>query len=335
MTFPISYFLFFCTLLTGTLLSICSSSWFGAWIGLELNLLSFIPLIAIKLCPYSTEAAIKYFLIQALASTILIMSSSIHMYSNDFSYILIALSLLLKLGAAPLHFWFPQVIEGLTWPQALILLTIQKLAPMFLISYLTFSSNLIFLITVSAIFSSIIGALGGLNILKLRKLMAFSSINHMSWMLIAMTINDMMWLTYFLFYSFISSSVIILLHLTQAYSISNLTNQNKNNTIINILLPLNILSLGGLPPFMGFSPKWIMIQLLTSKMMIFSLLIFLFSSLITLYFYLRLFIPMILLSFPSFSFSLKIKSLSTSSLPLIILTFINMFGLCLPIPFSI
>ncbi|YP_002808575.1 NADH dehydrogenase subunit 2 (mitochondrion) [Scylla paramamosain] len=335
MTFPISYFLFFCTLLTGTSLSICSSSWFGAWIGLELNLLSFIPLIAIKLCPYSTEAAIKYFLIQAMASTILIMSSSMHMFSNDFSYILITLSLLLKLGAAPLHFWFPQVIEGLTWPQAFILLTIQKLAPMFLISYLTYSSNLIFMITLAAILSSLIGALGGLNIMKLRKLMAFSSINHMSWMLIAMTINDMMWLTYFLFYSFISGSVIILLHSTQTYSISNLMNQNKNSSILNLLLPLNLLSLGGLPPFMGFSPKWIMIQLLSSKMMIFSLLVILFSSLITLYFYLRIFIPMILLSFPSFSSLLKIKSLWAFSPFLAIFTFINMFGLCLPIPFSI
>nr|AFR34060.1 NADH dehydrogenase subunit 2 [Scylla paramamosain] len=335
MTFPISYFLFFCTLLTGTSLSICSSSWFGAWIGLELNLLSFIPLIAIKLCPYATEAAIKYFLIQAMASTILIMSSSMHMFSNDFSYILITLSLLLKLGAAPLHFWFPQVIEGLTWPQAFILLTIQKLAPMFLISYLTYSSNLIFMITLAAILSSLIGALGGLNIMKLRKLMAFSSINHMSWMLIAMTINDMMWLTYFLFYSFISGSVIILLHSTQTYSISNLMNQNKNSSILNLLLPLNLLSLGGLPPFMGFSPKWIMIQLLSSKMMIFSLLVILFSSLITLYFYLRIFIPMILLSFPSFSSLLKIKSLWAFSPFLAIFTFINMFGLCLPIPFSI
>nr|YP_002808496.1 NADH dehydrogenase subunit 2 [Scylla tranquebarica]ACO07203.1 NADH dehydrogenase subunit 2 [Scylla tranquebarica] len=335
MTFPISYFLFFCTLLTGTFLSISSSSWFGAWIGLELNLLSFIPLIAIKLCPYSTEAAIKYFLIQALASTILVMSSSMYMFSNNFSYILITLSLLLKLGAAPLHFWFPQVIEGLTWPQAFILLTIQKLAPMFLISYLTYSSNLIFLIMFAAILSSLIGALGGLNVTKLRKLMAFSSINHMSWMLIAMTVNDMMWLTYFLFYSFISSSVVILLYSTQTYSISALMNQNKNNSLLNLLLPLNLLSLGGLPPFMGFSPKWVMIQLLSSKMMIFPLSIILFSSLITLYFYLRIFIPMILLSFPSFSSLLKIKSLWNFSSSLTIITFINMFGLCFPIPFSI
>ncbi len=335
MTFPISYFLFFCTLLTGTFLSISSSSWFGAWIGLELNLLSFIPLIAIKLCPYATEAAIKYFLIQALASTILIMSRSIYIYSAEFSYSLITLSLLLKLGAAPLHFWFPQVIEGLSWPQAFVLLTIQKLAPIFLISYLTYSSNLVFLISIAALLSSLIGALGGLNVTKLRKLMAFSSINHISWILIAITINDIIWLIYFLFYSFISRSVIILLYSTQSFSISDLVNQNKNKTLLNLLLPINLLSLGGLPPFLGFSPKWVIIQLLSSKIIIFSLLVLLFSSLITLYFYLRLFIPIILLSFPSFSSFLKIKSLSTSSPFLTIFTFINIFGLCFPIPFSI
>ncbi len=99
-------------------------------------------------------------------------------------------------------------------------------------------------------------------------------------------------------------------------------------------LPINFLYLG-LPSFSGFTPKWIIIQLLSSKIIIFSLLIllFFFLSLITLYFYLRLFVPIMPLSFPSFTISLKIKPLLTFSPILIFVTFINMFGICFPIPF--
>nr|YP_003204798.1 NADH dehydrogenase subunit 2 [Charybdis japonica]ACJ49896.1 NADH dehydrogenase subunit 2 [Charybdis japonica]UEK25885.1 NADH dehydrogenase subunit 2 [Charybdis japonica] len=335
MTFPISYLLFFSTLLTGTLLSISSTSWFGAWLGLELNLLSFIPLITTKMSPFLSEAAIKYFLVQALASTILIMSSSLYMCMPDFSYSLILISLMIKLGAAPVHFWFPQVIEGLSWPQAFILLTIQKMAPMFLISYLTFTPTLALMITSMALLSSVVGAVGGLNVMKLRKLMAFSSINHMSWMLIAMSLNDMMWLIYFLFYCFTSGSVIILLYSTHTYTISNVLNQNNKSAILSILIPMNLLSLGGLPPFLGFIPKWIMIQLFSSKMMIFILLILLISSLITLYFYLRLFIPMILLSFSSLTSTMKSTPFIPQSPILVVSSFLNLFGILFPISFLV
>ena len=333
MIFPISYLLFFSTLLTGTVLSISSTSWFGAWLGVELNLRSFIPLSTTKLCPFLSEAAIKYFLVQALASTILIISRSLYIYTPDFSYSLILISLIIKLGAAPVHFWFPQVIEGLSWPQAFILLTIQKVSPIFLISYLTFTPELTLMITFIALLSSVVGALGGLNVIKLRKLLAFSSINHISWILIAISLNDIIWLMYFLFYSFTSGAVVILLHSTHTYSISNILNQNNKTAILSLLIPINLLSLGGLPPFLGFIPKWIIIQLFSSKIIIFTLLVLLISSLITLYFYLRLFIPIILLSFSSLSSTIKSLPLFPYSSILIISSFLNLFGILSPIPF--
>lgn len=334
-TFPISYLFFFLTLLRGTTLSISSTSWFGAWLGLELNLLSFIPLITTKLCPYLTEAAIKYFLIQALASTILIISASIFLYAQSISHVMILLSLLLKLGAAPFHFWFPQVTEGLSWPQAFILLTIQKLAPIFLISYLTFSDTLISIIIFSALLSSLVGALGGLNIIKLRKLIAFSSINHIAWMLVGIYLGDIYWLIYFTFYSFVSGSVIILLYSTHSFTVSNLLNQRRKSLLLNMFIPINILSLGGLPPFLGFAPKWIIIQFLSANSIFIPLLVLLTSSLITLYFYLRLFIPLSLLSFSFFISNVKLTSLFSSSYTLLSISFINIFGILFPIPFII
>lgn len=333
MIFPISSLFFFFTLVIGTLLSISSSSWFGAWIGLELNLISFIPLIINKINPYSAEASLKYFLIQALASTLIILSRCLIIYTSNLTYILILIALLLKLGAAPFHLWFPQVIEGLSWLQTIILITIQKLAPMFLISYLTDSSLTIQIIYISAILSAYIGALGGLNVIKLRKIIAFSSINHISWILIALTINDIIWIIYFSFYAIISTSVVFLLHSIQSTSISDLLNPNHSTLFPALTIPLSLLSLGGLPPFTGFLPKWLIIQTILTYNIYLPLFFLLSSALITLYFYLRILIPYIIILTPTFSFNLKIISFSSISYSMPIIAFLNIIGLFIPFLF--
>nr|AQT00499.1 NADH dehydrogenase subunit 2 [Potamiscus motuoensis] len=298
MMFPASTLPFFLTLLLGIMLSISSSSWFNIWVGLELNMMSFIPLITIKMNSYFSESALKYFLIQALGSTLFIMASCLFLTFPLLSSTLILMSLFLKLGSAPFHFWFPQVMKGLTWPQAILLMTMQKIAPMVLISYLSTFATSLQIITLSAMLSALIGALGGLNSMYLRKIMAFSSINHMSWMLISLTISDMFWCIYFLFYTLISISIMTLFNMSQAFTLSDLMKFNQINLIYSLLIPFNLLSLGGLPPFTGFIPKWMLIQLLINNQLFFPLIFFLLSALITLYFYLRISIFFFLLFNP-------------------------------------
>ena len=333
MIFPISSIFFFITLLIGAILSISSTSWFGAWIGLELNIISFIPLIITKINPFSSEAALKYFLIQALASTLIILSRCLIIYTAAFSSTIILIALLLKLGAAPFHFWFPQVIEGLSWLQTIILITIQKLAPIFLISYLIPSFSIIQIIILSAIMSAYIGALGGLNVIKLRKIIAFSSINHISWILVALTINDILWITYFIFYSLISSSVVFFLHSLQSSSISDLIGPNHSSLFSALSIPLRLLSLGGLPPFTGFIPKWMMIQTILINNIFIPLLFLLSSALITLYFYLRIITPYILILTPISSYNLKSNPLFSLSYFLPFIIGFNLIGLFTPLMF--
>ena len=316
-------------------MSVSSSSWFGAWIGLELNLISFIPLIIYKTNPYSSEAALKYFLIQALASTLIILSRCLIMRVSNFTSTIILSALLLKLGAAPFHFWFPQVIEGLSWLQTIILITIQKLAPIFLISYLTMSYITIQIIVFSAILSAWVGALGGLNLMKLRKIIAFSSINHISWILVALSINEVIWITYFFFYAIISSSVVIFLHSLQSNSISDLLRPNHPSLFSALTVPLRLLSLGGLPPFTGFLPKWIIIQIILSHEIFLPLFFLLSSALITLYFYLRILIPYILILTPIFSLNLKSSPFFSLSFFLPLIIFTNIIGLFIPLFFSL
>lgn len=289
--------MFLVTLIIGTLIVVSSSSWLGCWIGLEINLLSFIPLMY-NLSRFASESALKYFLVQALASsTLLLFILLTSYYSNltwshfvfiDKEYLLVYLtasSLLLKIGAAPFHFWFPVVAEGLDWNNLLILITWQKIAPFILVIYVAESS---YFFIVIIILSTLFGALGGVNQTSLRKIIAYSSINHMGWILGSLIVSEALWLTYFLLYSLLSLVVISILknfnvsHLSQIFGIRNLDNQAK------LFIFINLLSIGGLPPFLGFLPKWLVIQNLVSLGITPLVTWMVMIRLITLFFYTRI-----------------------------------------------
>nr|QXI83499.1 NADH dehydrogenase subunit 2 [Neomyia cornicina] len=284
-----SKIMFMSILMMGTLISISANSWLGAWMGLEINLLAFIPLMSgNKLM--STEAALKYFLTQTLASSIflfaviLFLLNSSKSNSNYIMEMIIFSSLLLKSGSAPFHFWFPNVMEGLSWINNLILMTWQKIAPLMLISYIIYKP----LILISIILSSLIGALGGLNQTSLRKLMAYSSINHLGWMLAAMYNSNLIWLIYFIFYTFLNFSMVFMFYMFKISHINQLFSLFFHKKEIKFILFFNLLSLGGLPPFLGFMPKMMVIQLMTMNNQLFLLTFMVLMTLITLYFYMRL-----------------------------------------------
>nr|YP_009239869.1 NADH dehydrogenase subunit 2 [Faxonius sanbornii]AMN14371.1 NADH dehydrogenase subunit 2 [Faxonius sanbornii] len=295
--------LFFFTLLLGLVLCVSSDSWFGAWVGLELNLLSFIPLISSSSNRYSSESILKYFLVQVLASIMIIFSALFILMMVNLKMVF-SLSLMLKLGAAPFHFWLPQVMEGLNWIQVLILMTFQKVGPMILLSYLVYDKWSLTMIFTTAVVSAVVGATGGLNQLYLRKIMAFSSINHMSWMFFAMILSEYCWLLYFSIYCLLSFLVIVNFYLQQAYHFSHLINSSFP-LIPKIMSMMSLFSLGGLPPFFGFIPKWFIIQEMITNNYFYPLMVLLMCSLVTLYFYIRLSISFLILMFPFSSWILK------------------------------
>nr|YP_009349935.1 NADH dehydrogenase subunit 2 [Kuwayamaea chinensis]AQM40109.1 NADH dehydrogenase subunit 2 [Kuwayamaea chinensis] len=332
-----SKLLFICTLMFGTLITISSGTWLGAWMGLEINLLSFIPLMTSSKNILSTEASLKYFLVQALASSILLFSI-LFLYLNEVSSsinhtilsCLISSSLLLKMGAAPFHFWFPGTMEGLNWMNCLILMTWQKLAPFLLLSYMIPLNTFSFLIIVSCI---IIGSLGGVNQTSLRKLLAYSSITHMGWMISSMSIDENIWILYFLIYCFLSSSLIFLFHSFQLFYM----NQNfmiYMDPIIKFFMFLLLLSLGGLPPFLGFLPKWLVIQYLTETEQLFLITLMVTTTLLTLFYYLRLTFSTLLFSYQEVKWNKMTFYNNSIYTLLLILTSISTFGLliCVKMP---
>nr|YP_010145957.1 NADH dehydrogenase subunit 2 [Gryllus veletis]QQO79801.1 NADH dehydrogenase subunit 2 [Gryllus veletis] len=287
-TFNPSKSLFMMMLILGTMISISSNSWPATWMGLEINLLAFIPLMSSKDNMMSTEAAMKYFIIQAMASSMLLtfvmLDNILIMLNKNMINSAISITLFLKMGAAPFHMWFPSVMEGLSWLNCFILMTWQKLAPFVILSYLSYYQPMMLFVMISSI---IIGSIGGLNQTSTRKIMTYSSINHIGWMMLGLMMSEDLWQLYFIIYSILSASILMIFH--------NMSSQHHNqipftwnSSMIKFFTSINLMSLGGLPPFLGFLPKWMIIQNSCYNEMMFTMLIMILCSLITLFYYLRL-----------------------------------------------
>nr|AXS65219.1 NADH dehydrogenase subunit 2 [Chrysomeloidea sp. 4 KM-2017] len=282
--------MFFLTTILGTLITISSNSWMSMWMGLEINLLSIIPLLSSNNQTNSAEASIKYFITQVLASNIILMSILCMFNMNsqinqDFPYNkMIQSALFLKMGAAPFHVWFPEVLEGLSWINCMMILTWQKIAPMIILMNWS-QEKFINLITIVSI---TVGSIIGFNQISIRKIMAYSSISHTGWMLAAMTSTKSLWLIYFLIYSFISINILMIFNKMNIKNISQIAMIYKNMKLFGLIFSMNFLSLGGLPPFLGFFPKWLTIQQMMLMNNTTLALIMILLTLIATFFYLRL-----------------------------------------------
>jgi NADH-ubiquinone oxidoreductase chain 2 len=207
--------------------------------------------------------------------------SSVDFFSN-----FIFIRLLIKLGAAPFHLWVPQIIEGFNWIRTILILTWQKIAPFILILFCLEKSNSMLnrLMIISIVLSAVLGAVGGLSQTSSRKLIAFSSINHISWILFALINNRFLWITYFIFYRLILLSLV---RLIRSYNISSLSQNTLSPSLTpQTSLTITLLSFGGLPPLRGFIPKWLIVRTIIDSPIIITVLVT--RRLLTLFFYLRI-----------------------------------------------
>nr|DBA44238.1 TPA_asm: NADH dehydrogenase subunit 2 [Symmetromphalus regularis] len=299
-------FMFFIMTMFGTIYSLSASHWLGVWAGLEINLIAFIPLMVYRGTVLETESAIKYFIFQAVGSA-MIMFSSLLSFGTNFVWdlsssgmslligkgiVILMLGLLLKLGAFPLHFWFPGVSAGLSWLSNLLLFTWQKLAPLFLlfsVFCLWNSSFVSVMIMVLASGSSIIGGVGGINQTQLRALLAYSSIAHMGWMIFCCCLSESSMKIYFLIYFFITFCIFLGMWQSEMNLIFQaFSSFLGKNLMLRFFIIILLLSLGGIPPLLGFVPKWVVLSLASSTDMVFILIFLILGSLMSLFYYLSL-----------------------------------------------
>nr|YP_009643493.1 NADH dehydrogenase subunit 2 [Dindymus rubiginosus]APO08936.1 NADH dehydrogenase subunit 2 [Dindymus rubiginosus] len=287
-------FMFFSILMTSTIITVTSNNWIGMWMGMEINLMSLIPLLYEKKNMMSSQSMMIYFLTQSISSIILLCSilTSKFIFYNNFENLpqtMLIISLMIKMASAPFHMWLPEIMTNLSWLNCMILMTWQKIAPMTILSNTINNPTIIIFI----LMSSIMGALGGINQTSFRKLMAYSSINHLSWMMTLM-VMEKFWFMYLMLYSMIMLMMIIMLNKKNIFFVNQVATFNLP-ILEKITISMLMMSMGGLPPFMGFLLKWMVIQNMINSSMWLLLLTMMMMSLITLFFYIRMMYPLIMI----------------------------------------
>nr|YP_010957265.1 NADH dehydrogenase subunit 2 [Fundulus pulvereus]WMY90566.1 NADH dehydrogenase subunit 2 [Fundulus pulvereus] len=291
----------------GTTITFASSHWLLAWMGLEINTLAILPLMCQSHHPRAVEATTKYFLTQATAAAMILFASitnawitgqwNLELMNQSLPTTLITMALALKIGLAPLHAWMPEVLQGLDLTTGLILSTWQKLAPFCLLMQIYPSNTTLLLMLGLA--STFIGGWGGLNQSQLRKILAYSSIAHLGWMILVLQFFPPLTLLTLLLYFVMTFSLFISFKINNATNINSLAMSWSKTPIISAIMPLMLLSLGGLPPLSGFMPKWLILQELTKQNLAPLATLAALSALLSLYFYLRISYAMTLTMAPN------------------------------------
>nr|UFK32218.1 NADH dehydrogenase subunit 2 [Aguriahana sp. 1 BY-2021a] len=274
-----SKMLFWMTMMSGILLSISSTNWIMIWCGLEISLISFIPLMINK-SMISSESMMKYFIVQSTSSSMLMLGMLIMIMSGDYNYdFMLLTALLIKSGISPFHNWVLTIVEGLSLMMATVMLTINKIAPLVLMSYLTNKIMLIIILTVMT------GALFGLNQNSIKKMIGYSSIFNMGFILSVLKFN-LMWIFYLVVYSTMLSMMIFILNKNNINYINQMV---FSETMMNkMTLWVTLLSMGGMPPLMGFSIKYMSMWYLVSMKLILTVSVMIMLSLLIMFIYLRM-----------------------------------------------
>nr|AIN75646.1 NADH dehydrogenase subunit 2 [Etheostoma microperca] len=280
----------------GTAMTFASSHWLLAWMGLEMNTLAIVPLMAQHHHPRAVEATTKYFLTQATAAAMILFASTtnawltgqwdIQQMAHPLPITMVTLALALKIGLAPVHSWLPEVLQGLDLTTGLVLSTWQKLAPFALLLQIQPADSTILIML--GLTSTFVGGWGGLNQVQLRKILAYSSIAHLGWMILVLQFSPSLTFLTLLTYFVMTLSTFLVFKLNKSTSINMLSTSWAKAPTLTALAPLILLSLGGLPPLTGFMPKWLIIQELTKQGLAPTATIAAMSALLSLYFYLRL-----------------------------------------------
>jgi len=315
----------------GTLLLISSYDLMSMYLSLELQSFCSYILAAFKRnSEFSSEAGLKYFILGAFSSGFLLFGCSlIYGFTGSTSYknlflfsfnlnfnflcfdgfllgiIFLIISFLFKVSAAPFHFWSPDIYEGSPTIITVFFVVIPKLGIFIFFLRLFFDSLYGFfffwqtLILLSSFCSMLIGSLGAIWQLKLKRLLAFSSINHVGFMLICLCCSSFESIFAFIFYLFVyiimSLSVFLLLlvsrknyNLKKIKYIDDLLTVSKTNQFLAISLIICFFSIAGVPPFIGFFSKMFVFFIAIGHSLYILSFVGLFASVLSCFYYLRI-----------------------------------------------
>nr|YP_010363734.1 NADH dehydrogenase subunit 2 [Menacanthus cornutus]UNZ13001.1 NADH dehydrogenase subunit 2 [Menacanthus cornutus] len=264
-----------------TVLALAANSFnlWSLWVWMELLNFIFIPSMAFNSLTYRKKI-LFYFIIQSCVSFILIISIFL-MNFHLFVDLLIISCLLFKLGSFPFFSWVLKVVEDTDWSFIKYLFTVMKGVPFIMLTYIKPYEELIWLSVIGMMIS-----LGGVYSSSMRKIMAFSSIDHTSWMIISLMLAKWTFVMYFLMYTLMLSIV------TQIFNKVNLTSL-KNFTFsqfMKVPLFMTFITITSLPPFIMFLPKIFLVKMMIDQGYLIVAVVSTTISICSVYMYIKVFI---------------------------------------------
>ena len=313
------YILFILFAILGSFVLISSDNFLTAFIGLELQSLSLYLMAAFNTKNLkSNEAGIKYFSLGALSSGFLLFGISMIYYDtgsfymqnlNNFTTIseiglsLILISLFFKVSAAPFHIWTPDVYEGSPTISTLFFASLPKFASLIFLFRVYQELNISGIQSLNYIFqivcaiSLLVGVYGAITQKVIKRLLAFSSINHIGFMLLGIMSYQFMsegtlffYLIIYLITTFGIFAVLLNLRTVEGEftKISQLNGLRFTSNSKSISMLVFFFSLAGIPPFAGFFAKFFILSASITDGFFFLSIVAVLSSVIAAFYYLTI-----------------------------------------------
>lgn len=280
---------------------------------------------------FSLEAGLKYFILGSFSSALFLFGASL-LYgcvgttnfntlslffldldlkdftlgvSLEHAWMCLSIAFFFKIAAAPFHMWSPDVYEGSPTSSTVFFAVVPKIAlftvfiRLFQTAFMAFEELFLFLLLFSAVSSVIIGSFVALRQKKLKRLLAYSSISHVGYLLLAFAANTLESYQSLFFYLIIymitslSGWAIVLslntdINKNKSKTLGDLAQVSAANPLLGLVSVLTFFSLAGVPPLAGFFAKMdIFISAIGSELYISSVIAILLSV-ISAFFYVRL-----------------------------------------------
>ena len=314
--------LILCSIL-GMMVMISSNDLIVFYIGLELQSLALYVLASFNRDNIlSTESGLKYFVLSALSSGLLLYGCSLiygfsettnffeilnntkdTQYGLTFGIVFILVGLAFKISAVPFHMWAPDVYQGSPTSVTLFFALLPKIAALTIfirflyIPFFELIDQWQMIIIFLSIASMIFGAVAAIGQKNLKRLIAYSSISHMGYALAGLSTgtvqgahSSITYMTIYLVMNLAFFSCLFMLKRNEKYfeSIEDLSGLSKNHPLLSLALLAILFSLAGIPPLAGFFAKFYIFLAVINEKMYFLAVVGLLATVVAAFYYLRI-----------------------------------------------
>ena len=321
--FKIEYPILILSSVLGMMVMISSNDLIVFYMGLELQSLALYVLATFNRDQLkSSEAGLKYFVLSALSSGLLLYGCSLiygftgstnfnliadqlnsDQYAITFGIVFILVGLAFKISAVPFHMWAPDVYEGSPTSVTLFFTMVPKIAALtvfirFLyVPFLNLIEQWQMILIFLSIASMLFGAIAAIGQTNLKRLIAYSSISHIGYALagLATGSNDgiqssVIYITIYVLMNLGLFSCLLMMKRNNEYyeDIEDLSGLSKNHPLLSLSLLIILFSLAGIPPLAGFFAKFYIFKSVLEQSMFFLAIVGLLSTVVAAFYYLRI-----------------------------------------------